>query len=141
MNKKMASAGTVQAEKPTSPGTKTPVQTHQKPKCRDVRAKEKLQKSRCREAPVRGGILERRESLISHLPETVGGTGRKAGLERTGGQSPPLFSVLTADAGHSSACTACQPFLARGGAPSPPRFFSPELKFPQLENLRNSKDT
>lgn len=80
MHKKMASTGTVQAEKPTSPGTKMPVQTHQKPKCREVRAKEKLQKSRYREAPVRCGILKRRKSLISNLPETVGGTRHKAGL-------------------------------------------------------------
>lgn len=37
--------GTVHAERPTSPRTKMPIQTHQKPKFRDVRAKEKLQKA------------------------------------------------------------------------------------------------
>lgn len=39
MNKKMASAGAVQAERPASLGT---IQTHCKPKFREVRAKEKL---------------------------------------------------------------------------------------------------
>ena len=45
MNKETASVGTVQAENSTSPGTKMCIQTHQKPKFRDVKAREKLQKA------------------------------------------------------------------------------------------------
>lgn len=50
MNKKMDSAEKVQVGKPTSAGTKMFIQTHYKPKFRDVRTREKLPKSRCREA-------------------------------------------------------------------------------------------
>lgn len=45
MNKETAPVGTVQAENPTSPGTKMCIQTYQKPKFRDVKAREKLQKA------------------------------------------------------------------------------------------------
>lgn len=62
------------AEKPTSPRTKMPVQTNQKPKFRDVRAREKNYKKPGAEAPVMCGILKRRKSQINNPPKMVGRT-------------------------------------------------------------------